>query len=91
MSSFQGLDVADAVGWSRRSEVCPVIMGRQRLGQVVEGNHHLLLLQDVPQAGLGQGPARDVHVCRGRGGGGWVGEALSLGDLGTIGEVRTKA
>ena len=41
-------------------------MGRRRLNQVVEGrqqcgHHHLLLLQDVLQAGLGQGPIRGVR------------------------------
>ena len=64
MSNFQGLDVADAVGWSpddRKSALAT--MGRRRLNQVVDGrqlggHHRLLLLQDVLQAGVGEGPVR---------------------------------
>ena len=50
-------------------------MGRRRLNQVVEGrqlggHHRLLLLQDVLQAGVGQGPVRGVRRGKGGGGGG---------------------
>ena len=45
-------------------------MGRRRLNQVVEGrqlggHHRLLLLQDVLQAGVGQGPVRGVRQGKG--------------------------
>ena len=65
-------------------------MGRRRLNQVVEGrqlggHHRLLLLQDVLQAGVGQGPVCGVR--RGKG----MCEVLSLGDLGATIELHAKA
>ena len=68
-------------------------MGRLRLNQVVEGrqlggHHRLLLLLDVLQAGVGQGPVHGVRRGIDRKG---VCEVLSLGGLGATIELRAKA